>query len=161
MSLQNYSGGSHELYWRLHEGSSYHWSWTVWLSGSQETELHGSRDASSRSGESDAFSMRLHDLTQKRWKPADTFLLLLTAQASEEACNWYGASPFISTTQDNHPVKQQSLLSGHKGSNPLLSPGNTRVCRSTKGEPTTKHHWEENEGRNRPVPSVWVHGAAH
>lgn len=43
----------------------------------------------------------VHICTQKSWKPADTFLPVSTAQASREARNWYGGSPFISITQGN------------------------------------------------------------
>lgn len=38
-SLQNHFGGTQELYWTHHEGSSYYWSWTIWLSWFQKTEL--------------------------------------------------------------------------------------------------------------------------
>lgn len=43
---------------------------------------------------------------------------------------------------------------------PPAQPWEHTSIRGTKGEPTAKIHWEENEGHNGPVPSAWVHGAA-
>lgn len=74
----------------------------------------------------------LHICTQKRWKPADTFLLSM-AQASRGARNWYG-QPIHSTIQGSHQVKWQLLLFRTQGEQPSCSALGTHECAEAQRE---------------------------